>query len=112
MIRRKQSLSAKKQISYVLKRGKRHYGSILSFFYIPKRLHEQSKLLCLLSKKKTKKAVDRNKIRRQIQSLYLRNQQNLGKYILIVSLKHKHQSVPFETLQEDFDQYVKHHVCL
>jgi len=84
---KKASLKSKKEVSLLFKNGKliNHYPYLI--YYLRVSSEENTKLLISVPKKNFNKAVDRNKIRRQIREIYfniLRFSNNKSYYLAIV----------------------------
>ncbi|WP_456469839.1 ribonuclease P protein component [Caminibacter sp.] len=84
------------EIKYLYKKGKKVYSKFFTFFFLPS---EELKIAAVVSKKISKKAVIRNKIKRRIKHLS-RDFLKEGSFIVIP--KQDISQVKFEDLQNDF----------
>jgi len=93
-----------REIKKIISRGKRFYGSVLTirFFFAP-----ASGFAIVVSNKVSKKAVIRNRIRRQISEIVrltmLPKLKNKIKAVIIVKTK----NVTFKILQNDCEQFLR-----
>jgi len=99
-------LSSRKQIQYLFEKGKtKSYSSfIVKYIRLPDDQQETHQVLITVSKRNFKKAVDRNKIKRQLREAYRINKQQINKlpnkYAIayIYTLK---KIVPFKELEKE-----------
>ena len=105
MIARSSTLRSSRQIQYILKKGERRRSQYFYMTTLLTRTNETSKFITLVSKKVSKKAHIRNFIRRRITHLYLLQNLDIPKHI-IISPQRDISQIPFQSLQKDFQKLI------
>ena len=107
-VKNAQMISSKKEIKFVLEKGKRFFGKFLTFIYVhDDNLFNNFELLISVPKKKIKLAVNRNKIKRRIRSFYFDSAQNNLKQIRVIVVYHHFKPIKFLKLKEDMIAFEK-----
>ncbi len=102
MLKKNNRITKDKEFEKIFKKGKGKYSSILGIKVINNNL-EDSRFGIIVSTKISKKAVERNKIKRQIREIikkYLPNV-NIGKDIVVITLP-KIKEANFEQIEKSF----------
>jgi len=103
MLSRQKSLNNPKVISYLFKKGFFLNSRIFNIKY-SKSLDGAFKLLIIISKKKAKKAVSRNLLRRRIKHIIHKSKIDEFPINLIISPKRNIETLSFQDMEKDIEK--------
>lgn len=96
-----------RDFSLIIKNGKKFHTSNLSFYYL-KNNQNNFRIGISVSKKVSKLAVKRNKIKRQISAL-MSNMYDKNIFLdIVIIVKHSCSNYLFEDLKNNIDKFIKH----
>ncbi len=101
MLPKKYSLSKKKDIQQVFQKGQIYFSSFFNVKFMPNQL-KHSRFCFIVSTKISKKAVDRNKLKRRLKAIVYKNLSNFSQnYDIIILTKPAALTINFKQLEKN-----------